>query len=208
MIKINLLPVRATRKQEAARRDLLIGGVGAFLVTALSFGLWIAMWGYQASVEAENTKLQAQIDQLAADVAKVDEMDKLNQELERKLKVIEDLRAQKVGPVHMLDDLATATPEKLQLTSLKENNGEVTIEGVSVSNDVISQFLRTLDATPSFEQVYLLDIEAQGGETGGVLLKKFKLTARLSAKAEEEKKEKKDGAPPAPPAPPAPGEGA
>jgi Tfp pilus assembly protein PilN len=110
----------------------------------------------------------------------VDEMEKFKGELERKLAVIDELRAKKAGPVRMIDEIAVATPEKLFITKLEEDAGEVKLEGVSVSNDVISNFLRALDASPYFESVFLVDIEAMPADKNmSVTLKTFKLTARL-----------------------------
>lgn len=204
-IRVNLLPIRATRKQEAARRDLFIGGLGA----AVTLGLVVTVWGLTqvqlSSAQAESLALQQAIDKAAADVAAVDEMEQIKKDLQTKLTVIAGLRSQKTGPVHMLDDLATSTPDKVQLVSLIQKAESVEIKGNSVSNEVISQFLRTLEGTDSFEQVYLQDIEAAKDKTGvvaGVVLKGFKLTAKLtSLKLEEEKKDAKDAKDKAAPAP-------
>ncbi|MDP2306855.1 MAG: PilN domain-containing protein [Pseudomonadota bacterium] len=180
MIRINLLPVRQTRKLEGARIELSLAMVGGLMVVLLAGATW-GFFTYQlAATRDQNSALQAEIDRLAADVAKVDEMEKFKAELERKLAVIQDLRDRKAGPVHMLDELTSAAPEKLYLTRVQELSGEVSVTGVSVSNDVISQFLRSLDDSPYFEQVYLQDIEAMSPEKNlSITLKSFKLTARL-----------------------------
>ena len=84
----------------------------------------------------------------------------------------------------MLEELATATPNRLFVTSLSEKGGDVALEGLSVSNEVISQFLRALDASPYFEAVFLKDIEAEKERDSkkntpvSVTVKKFKLSAR------------------------------
>jgi type IV pilus assembly protein PilN len=180
MIRINLLPVRQTRKLEAARLELSLAVAGGLLVTVLAGATWALFTWQLSATQDENAALQAEIDRLAADVAKVDEMEKFKAELERKLAVIQSLRDKKAGPVHMLDEIAVATPEKLFITSVKEKAGELELSGVSVSNDVISQFLRALDDSPYLEKVYLVDIEAMPPEKNiSITLKKFKLTAKL-----------------------------
>lgn len=192
MIRINLLPVRQTRKVEALRRELTLAGIVGAIVLAVCMLAFIGAKLQAASVGAENKKIQAEIAQLGEDVARVDEMEKIKEERQRKLDVIIGLRAKKTGPVHMLDDLADATPDKLTLTSLVEDKGNITIRGVAISNEVISQFLKELDKTPTFEQVYLVDIDSQGkGKqvvSSSVPLKEFKLTARWTDpnKKEEE----------------------
>jgi len=221
MIRINLLPVRQTRKLEAARLEFTLAILGGLVVTVLSGATWALFTWQLSSTQDQNAALQAEIDRLAADVAKVDEMEKFKAELERKLAVIQGLRNKKAGPVHMLDEIAIATPEKLFVTSVKEKGGQLQLAGVSVSNDVISQFLRALDDSSYFEGVYLEDIEAMPPEKNlSITLKKFKLTAKLvtpptaiaAAAPAPEGAADPAGATPAPPAaapaPAAPVEGA
>lgn len=181
MIRINLLPVRQTRKLEAFRRELTIAGAVGVLIVGFLMFVYVIAQVQARSVGNENKVIQAEIAKLQEDVNRVDEMEKFKQELQRKLAVIADLRSRKTGPVHMLDDLSTATPEKLLLTKLTQSAANVTIEGGAVSNEVISQFLRSLDSSEYFDQVYLVDIEAkQTKADAGITLKNFKLTAHLS----------------------------
>lgn len=180
MIRINLLPVRQGKKLEAARREVaLLGGLGV-LVLVGCLGFWALTTARLSATNQENAQLEAEIQRLSADAARVDEMEKFKGELERKLDVIAELRGNKQGPVHMLEDLATATPERLTVTEMEEKGGNIKIQGVSVSNEVISQFLRQLEASDYFDAVYLEDIEAKSeGAGGSVVLKEFRLTARL-----------------------------
>ncbi len=209
MIRINLLPVRTSKKQEAVRREALLAVVGGAVALFAGLAIWGVTQFQLSGVEAENRSLQNEIDKLSADAKRVDEMEKFEKDLQRKLDVIDDLRARKAGPVHMLDDMSTAAPERLTLTRLTEKGDNLEIEGIAVSNTIISEYLRALDASPYFEQVFLKDIEAvQLDKTQSVTLKKFRLTARLTpGKAAADTK---GGAAPAPapgavPAVPAPG---
>ena len=184
MIRINLLPVRQARKVEAARRDILLGAIGGAIVLVLCMVAWGAAQAHQASVLADVRKVEAEIAAAKADKDAVDEMEKKMGELDKKLAVIEELRTRKIGPVHMLDELAMATPERVTVTTLTEKGGLIELVGVSVSNEVISQFLRALDASPYFEQVFLKDIEASKevkdrASRSQIPLKKFKLSARF-----------------------------
>lgn len=188
MIRINLLPVRQTRKIEAARREFALAVAGGIGVVVIGLGVWGLLTVQQASLQKDNRTLQAEIDRLAADVAKVDEMEKFRAELQRKLDVIGQLREKKTGPVHMLDELTLSIPERCQLTGVDEQGGNVTFEGVAVTNEVISQFLRSLEASPYYEMVYLQNIEAMSQKDVAGTFKKFKITARLTTpKAEAAK---------------------
>lgn len=182
MIRINLLPIRQARKLESARRELSVLLVGGLFVLFASAGAWALTRAELANVEAQNRNLQSDIDRLAADVKKVDEMEKFKGELETKLAVISDLRTKKNGPVHMIDELGMATPDRLQLVTVTEKGGNLEIEGLSVSNEIISQFLRSLDASAYFDSVYLNNIEATTqNKDSPIPIKEFKVTARLVA---------------------------
>lgn len=213
MIRINLLPVRQARKLEAVRRDTWIGVAGAVVVLVLCLLVWGGAQARLASVESDVRAVEKEIAAAKADKEAVDEMEKKMAELDKKLSVIEELRTRKIGPVHMLEELAMATPERVTVTTLTEKGGLIELVGVSVSNEVISQFLRALDASPYFEQVFLKDIEAskdKGTSKSGrsqVALKKFKLSARFVnpyAKPEPKKEEKPAAKAPAAGAAPAP----
>ncbi len=207
MIRINLLPVRTSKKQEAVRREAFLALAGAAVALFAGLALWGVTQLQLSGVEADNLALQNEIDRLSADAKRVDEMEKFEKDLQRKLDVITDLRAKKAGPVHMLDDMSTAAPDRLTLVRLGQNGDNLEIEGIAVSNTVISEYLRALDASPFFEAVFLKNIEAMPTDKSiSVTLKKFMLTARLTpVKAEPDA-----AAAPAAPAdaPAAPGGGA
>lgn len=180
MIRINLLPVRQTRKAEALRRETILAGMLGAIVLGLCLFIWGGLNIRLSAVTAENKKLDAEIARLAEDVKRVEELELKKADLERKLSVIDQLRSRRSGPAHMLDELALAAPEKLQLTDIAEKNDAMVITGLAVSNELISQFLRALEASDYFEQVYLENIESYEAKTSGtpVVLKKFSLTAR------------------------------
>lgn len=181
MIRINLLPVRHSKKQEAVRREALLALAGGAVALFAGLAIWGVTQLQLSGVNAENLTLQNEIDKLSADAKRVDEMEKFEKDLQRKLDVIGDLRAKKAGPVHMLDDMSTAAPDRLTLTRLTQKGENLEIEGIAVSNTVISEYLRALDASPYFEAVFLKDITAlDPDKTISVTLKKFMLTARLT----------------------------
>jgi len=195
MIRINLLPVRQNRKLEAARRDLLLSILGGVATFGLVMAGWAALNVRLAAQQSKNAELQEEVEKLQADVAKVDEIEKLQKELKQKLGVIDGLRARKQGPVHMLDDLALASPDNLRLTSLEQKGNDLKIAGVSVNNETISQYLRALDASPYFGDVFLQDIESTAPDPDfGAELKAFRLSAKVTLPSREAVAEPAGGA--------------
>ncbi|HCH64938.1 MAG: hypothetical protein CL927_14990 [Deltaproteobacteria bacterium] len=177
MIRINLLPVKTSRRQEEVKTELILTGLGAGVTTLVVVALLVLQTAQVNRVKAENAKLQRDIEHKEEILREVEEMENMQQELEKKLGVIATLKRNKSGPVMMLDQLSQATPEKLQLQSLDEKGGKVDFTGVAVSNEVISQFLSNLEKSPRFTDVFLNEIDQI--EEGGVKLKSFSVSARL-----------------------------
>ena len=177
MIRINLLPVRTSRRLEAVRQELILGGIGIGLLVLLCGVVFMFQSAQANELRRTNARLQEDLDNLRLIVARVDEVEKINDELRRKLSVIGNLQASKTGPVHMLDELSAATPEKLYVTNLVEESGRLILAGNAASNEVISQFLINLEKTNWFEDVYLISIDQV--QINEYDLKNFEISARV-----------------------------
>ncbi len=177
MIRINLLPVRTSRRLEAVKQELILGGIGVGLLAILCGVVFMFQSAQANELRRANARLQEDLDNLRLIVARVDEVEKINDELRRKLSVIGNLQASKTGPVHMLDELSAATPEKLYVTDLDEQAGRLRLSGNAASNEVISQFLINLEKTNWFEDVYLISIDQL--QVNEYDLKNFEVSARV-----------------------------
>lgn len=177
MIRINLLPVRTSRRLEAVRQELILGGLGIGLLVILCGVVFMYQSAQANELRRANARLQEDLDNLVIIVSRVDEVEKINDELRRKLSVIGNLQASKTGPVHMLDELSAATPEKLYVTTLVEDAGRLMLGGNAASNEVISQFLINLEKTNWFEDVYLISIDQVS--VNEYDLKDFEVSARV-----------------------------
>ena len=177
MIRINLLPVRHSRRQEAVRNEIVVALLGLAVICFAMSTMYFMVHGELSEARAVNRVLQSEIDKTRQIVAEVDEQERISQDLNTKLRVIKKLKANRVGPVHMLDELSQATPEKLQLVAVEENGGKLSITGLAVTNEVISDFLGNLEKSEYFIEVYLNAIDQT--ESGGVKLKEFSISAKL-----------------------------
>jgi type IV pilus assembly protein PilN len=177
MIRINLLPVKISKRQEAVRRELIALAVGATIILVGLGGAQAALSSDVSALKQQNRVMSQEIEQKKAFVLEVDETEKLEAETTKKLNVIKRLKAKKVGPVHMLDQLSQACPEKLQITELKERDNRVLLTGVAVGNEVISQFLSNLEKSEYFADVYLNAIDQV--DVNEVKLKEFSISSRL-----------------------------
>jgi type IV pilus assembly protein PilN len=178
MIRINLMPRAEARRQAARQRDkqvaTLIAAALAVLIVATEF-----FTRREANqVQAEADAYQAELADLTRRHMEATQLDKKRAQLRAKLETIEILERQRRGPVHVLDDLSSATPEKLWLTEMRESGGGVTLLGKGLDNQTIAQFMRRLGESRYFENVDL--VETKQIEEGQAKLKQFTISARVN----------------------------
>lgn len=176
MIKINLLPVRASQKKEKLREQLLITVVGLALVIV---GCAAAYTTVLTQISQKNVDIAGQlatVAQLEKQIGKVEQVQKFKDELQSKLDVLARLKANKSGPAHMLDELSNAVPDKVWIDTFEDIGGVINLTGLGVSEEVVANFLKQLEASPYVEKVELQSLEQI--VSNGNKLQKFKILAR------------------------------
>ncbi len=179
MITTNLLPVREAKKKETERKQAFVLGAvlaGTFLVIA---AVHIAMTTRVARVRGQIASTQTEIDKLQKVIGDVENFKKDKAEIERKLAVIHTLEANRGGPVHLLDELASRLPEKIWLTTLTEEGGVLTLEGLSIDNETIATYMTRLAQSPYLTNIELQRSELQEG--GSVKLNEFTIRCGVVA---------------------------
>jgi len=177
MIRINLLPVEEAARAAGRRQELALGMVAVGLVVAgfVAGHVWQAV--RVASAHRQLKQITQQLADIQGPYAEVTRMDQQKQELRDKLRVIAQLEAKKVGPVRILGDLSSSTPDKLWLTEFADTGGLLKLTGLGIDEQTIADFLRRLSTVPFFQNVDL-DETSQVTEQG-TKLKKFVIRARL-----------------------------
>ena len=184
MIRINLLPVREERRKAGVRQ------FGAVLAAAFVGALAVAgffHWKVSSDVAAAKAALadtQRKIDDFGAQIQKVEEYRKTKAAIEQKLGVIARLEASRSGPVHVLDELATHAPDRLWITKIEAREQSLWLHGMSLDNELVALFLTTLNESPYFRNVELLETEAK--DKGGFKLNAFELSATMTSPALEQ----------------------
>ncbi len=190
MIRINLL---ATDREKQPRKKASVGfdiGQKVTLVcslilvaTALCIGWWWWMLDREsarltseiASAERETVRLQTILSQVA-------QFERQKGQLQQRVTLIEQLRSGQGAPVHMIDELSKAIPEMLWLTELKQDGGELTIDGRCTTLTALSDFVGNLEQNGYFRRpVEILDskVEPPSGEVTTELIK-FTLKATFA----------------------------
>jgi type IV pilus assembly protein PilN len=179
MLQINLLPVREARRKEDSRQLtmqvvlllLLVGG--AVLIANLHISEKIA----QSQVRI--AQMQRDIDQYTPQLEQMAVFRAQKKKLETKIGVIEDLDRARSGPVRLLSELASRTPDRLWLTSLAIKGKTIVMAGESLDNDLVALFLRSLGESAHFTEVDLDKTEMKG-EADGLRLMSFRIRAVLT----------------------------
>ena len=171
MIRINLLPAEEAQRAAGRRQEL---AAGVLLLGVFVFGLVVAHT-WQAARIAGTQRALRRVDQELADIqgpyADVTRMEQQKKELRDKLRVISELEAKKVGPVQLLADLSSATPDKLWLTEFDESGGVLKLSGLGVDEQTIADFMRRLGASKVFRSIDL--DETSQVDQDGIKQKKF-----------------------------------
>jgi type IV pilus assembly protein PilN len=145
MIRINLLPVRQVKKREAGRQFIVVA-VGITIIALLGNGYWyVSMTGERDKQQRRLEDTNARVAQLEKVIGEVNNLNKRKKEVEDKLKVLDDLRTRRGGPIKLLDALATAIPKKVFVTDFDEKSEVLKLIGSAESLDDVSDFMRSLN---------------------------------------------------------------
>ncbi len=203
MIRINLLPVRVSKRKIEGRQKLLLAVLAVALVVIGNY-FWSSSRASELAARQDKLRrTREEIAQLERIIGEVKNIKAQQAELKDKLAVLDKLRAGRQGPVRMLDDLATIIPARLWLKKFDEKGGAVTFEGSAATIDDVSTFMGALRHSPYFSNVELRKTAARAD--GRVKLVDFVLSATANYTAAPRVAAAAPGAPPAPsPAAPAP----
>ncbi len=144
MILINLLPHREAarkRRRENFYASLVAAAVAGGLIAGGAY-LW-----YQAQIaeqQASNTYLQAEIKKLESEIKEISTLEAEIAALRARQQAVEDLQSDRNLPVHLLNELVRQLPDGVYLTSMKQDNQTVTLQGMAQSNERVSELLRNL----------------------------------------------------------------
>lgn len=176
MIRINLLPVREARRAANMRKQgmLLVFAAGAGVAMCLLLSTWMA-----ARIAHERsliTAREAELKKLDATLKEVKKFQTEQEEIEQKLAIIGQIEAARMGPVKIMDELATRIPQRVWLTKMSEKSGRLELEGRSIDAEVVADFAAVLEDSPILSGVDLQETHLE--EVDGLKLSAFKLTAQ------------------------------
>ncbi len=176
MIKINLLPQK-TRKP--IHRFQLYGFLFVFILNlAILAGVYYnnvrSISQYQVAIESAKREI-ASLDRIYKEYLQIE---KEKKEIDRRIKAIEGLKEGRALAARTLYDLSSVIKERVWVKTFRKNNDVFEIEGRSMENESISDFIETISAIPYLKNVELKKVEDSTED--GLVIKKFLVQGNIS----------------------------
>src|SRR5262245_8510000 len=115
MIRINLLPVREIKKQARLRVQTVMLGLAAAAGAVVCLGIHVTVAAQAAEKRSQIARAQAELAKLEETRKEVDCYRAEEAEITQKLRVIDSLESSRLGNVLLMDQLASAIPERMWL---------------------------------------------------------------------------------------------
>jgi type IV pilus assembly protein PilN len=174
MIKINLLS--EGKRPTAVRKTRAIQPVGGgtsntALWTLLAMVLLGAAaagagwWHLKSELEGVTQRVaaaQKEVDELQEVLEEVARYEKTKADLQHKISVINQLKANQRGPVRVMDYVSRALPELLWLDTMTMQPSTITLTGRAFNDTAVANFLEGLEGVLGFEEATRSDVTDRG----------------------------------------------
>jgi type IV pilus assembly protein PilN len=145
MTRINLLPWRdELRKQK--QREFIFVAVGAVVI--MLGVMFLVHLTYENKIQyqkARNTYLEGEIAALDKKIKEIESIEREKSNLLARMNIIQQLQSSRPQVVHTFDELVTTLPDGIYLTSITNENDNLTMNGVAQSNARVSSYMRAID---------------------------------------------------------------
>jgi type IV pilus assembly protein PilN len=193
MIQINLLglpkPKKGKRSASAASvpgegpNPVILIGIALVLSFVVLGFMYMRVANEKATIEANMKKAQLEAQQLADAKVKADQMEAQSKLLDQRVKVIEDLRSKRSGPVDLLSMIGDTVnnTDGVWLTTMKEDGTKINLDGSALSVQQVANLMKNLQGTGYFKTVELKET-AQDDQVKDMQQFNFTLTCEKADK--------------------------
>ena len=163
MIRVNLTGAERAAQKRKVSTPGTPGAVQAYLFLALFGGgaalLCAALWWYESAkirdLDSRILVAEKRQKELQAIKVQVDALEAKRATFQKKVDLIERLKAEQTGPVHMLDEISKALPDFVWLTGMDQTGPNVKFTGESTGLTSIADFIAALERSGWFPNVDL-----------------------------------------------------
>ena len=184
MIKINLLPKKPIGVKPALIEQGAIAIIAVVVVLVILFLFRVNVKGDVEDLTQKIATTKEELKKLEKSETQIEELKASELTIQQKIDVIKRLEKRKTGPVIVLDQIASRIPAKMWLTNLKSQRALLKMEGVSIDNETIAQFMTNMESAGEFENVELQF--AQETKIEEFMLKKFSVSSIIKVMKEVE----------------------
>lgn len=157
-VKINLLDWRQELRDSRKRQFLSLLGLGSIASVGI---VLLGMLITSEAIDHQNSRneyLKQQIAETEKKIKEIQDLERTRASLLARMRVIEQLQASRAATVHFFDELVNTLPDGITLTAIKQNGGNVNIEGIAESNGRVSTYMKNLEASQWFADPRLVVI--------------------------------------------------
>lgn len=185
MILINLLPYREEKRKR--RKTAFFVGIGASAVLGLLIVgfVYLLLQHLTGEQQRRNDYLNAEISRLDLQIKDIADLKSEIEALQARQKAVEGLQTDRNTPVYLLNELARFTPEGIYLTSIRQSDKVVTVNGIAQTQERVSEFLRNAGGGSEWlEKADLIEIkQANLTTTSRDQRRLFEFSMKVSIKA-------------------------
>jgi len=176
MIRINLLPYRNALRQRQILQHIAVALGVVALAVVISLGMHIYASSTLSGLQDDLAQLRHRNQVLSKKIGEIRNLDKLRADVQRKLKLVDQLQHGRFRTLETLISLSRAIPENVWLLTITDSGGEIRLTGLGESNKAVANFMRALDQEPVFANVRLQVIKRE--QIGSIPVRNFSLTMR------------------------------
>jgi type IV pilus assembly protein PilN len=210
MIKINLLAVERKAAKKKAAVALQSGQkltiACTLILIAAGLGIGWRYWSLQrqsTQLDLDISTAQQETVRLHSIITQVQQFEQRKAQLQQRVALIEQLRRDQTGPVHILDQISRSLPPMLWLTNMKQGAtpAEMVIDGRCTTMTGLSDFVANLEGSGFFKRgIEIIQSQTETGPANVGELIRFSIKATFQQPGSDASKGAAGAKPPAPPA--------
>ncbi len=178
MIKINLIPSQT--EKNLFKEDI-------YLFILITFLCFIAVAGFYYKNNKDIEEKKRSIQHTKNEIASLQKiykeylaMEQQKKEIERRMKAIESIKEGRALSVRILYDITNIIKDNVWFKNFNKADGKFEIEGISLENESISDFIEKLAKIPYMRNIELLKVEDEQDKRTNVMVKKFIIKGEIA----------------------------
>lgn len=150
MAYVNLLPWREQHRQANKKQYLTLLMLVALIVGLCFWGVGLLIDQQIENQKQRNQYLKQKILVLDAQIEQIKKIKEAKAAIEQRMALIEQLqKSRNVAPI-IFDELAKIVPDGIAFMSMRRMENNIEIEGISDSNNYLSDFMRAIEESTVF----------------------------------------------------------